>query len=373
MGYVRWRGKSYYYTVDIGKDPKTGKRKQKSKGGFKTKKEAERAMQDVELQIYRGDYVHTKKITFEDFAEEWMEIMQNNYRASTFSVYAGVIRNRIVPEFAKAKLGDIKQIDLQRFYNRMDEEGLSAKYIKLLHNILSAMYRDAVAWEYVTKNITNNLSTPKGNKKEMKTWTIEQSRFFLEHAKNETKRYPVFVLAIWTGMRTGEIHGLKWKDIDFERQTITVRRTVAWAGKQGHILQDVKTEGSQRTIKISDFVTDVLKQHRLKQKELMFKLQREFKEDQCVFLSYNGNRIDPRGTSRRLFEISQKIGLPRIRMHDLRHTHASISLQLNQHPKVVSERLGHKSIDITLDLYSHVTETLQEESVEQFERAMNEK
>ncbi|MFD2704174.1 site-specific integrase [Salibacterium lacus] len=372
-GYVRKRGKSYSFTIDIGRDPSTGQRKQKTKGGFKNSKDCEKAMNDMIHLLQHDEFVDTKKMMLKDFVEDWIEMEEMNYRPSTFSVYKSIINNRLIPAFGHAYVDELKPIDIQKYYNRMLKEGLTPKYILSIHNVLRALISKSVTWEVASKNVMDKVTPPKGKRKEMQTWTLEQSKQFLDHAKENTIIYPVFVLAIWTGMRKGEIYGLKWKDIDFENNRIQVNRTMAWARGQGHILQDAKTDGSRRTIKASDHVMSVLNSQLLKQKQIMMKLGERHQDDNLVFLSYNGKPMSMRHAGERLVQLSKELGLPRIRMHDLRHTHATISLELKQHPKVVSERLGHKSIDITLDLYSHVTENLQEESANEFERAMNQK
>src|SRR5690606_7370402 len=180
---------------------------------------------------------------------------------------------------------------------------------------------------------------------EIKVWTDNEVIQFLQEARG-SKFYPAFYLAITTGMRIGELLGLKWSDVDLERGVISIRRTLQRTSEGLRLVEQTKTAQSRRLISISPSAVEVLKKYRIKQKEEMIRYN--YLDTDLVFTSRNGKPIEPRNLRDYFANIIKKAGLPPIRFHDLRHTHATLLLQQGVHPKIVSERLGHASIRITL-------------------------
>lgn len=372
-GYFRKRGTKWSFSIDIGRDPETGKRKQKTVSGFKTKKEAEKACAEMIAQIENGDYLEASKDTLGQFLEEWLKsAAKQTMRATTYDGYTRSIHHRIIPELGHIKLTDLKPIHVQKFYSKLVDEGMSAEYIRFLHSILRSALNTAVKWQLIQKSIMTSVEVPRLSRKEKQTWTLEQAQQFLEYAKQKgTRRYIVYLLAIYTGMRRGEIFGLRWKDIDFENGKISINQTLSWVSGQGHVFQEAKTKRSHRSISISDFVLEELKRHRLEQRKEKLRMGELYNDQDLVAASAYGKPMTPNGVVKYFKKLTIEADLPIMRFHDLRHTHATIMLKLGEHPKIVSERLGHSTIQMTLNLYSHVTPDMQKDASNRFEEAMN--
>ena len=371
-GYFRKRGDKWSFTVDIGIDPETGKRKQKTKSGFKTKKEAQTAAAALITQLERGEYFEEKKITIKSFIEDWLEnVARHNIKPSTFGGYKGTIHKRIIPALGHYKLTDLKPPAINKFYNHLlKDENLSEEYVEYIHSILKTAFNTAVEWEYIRTNIFHKVKKPRRKKKEMQTWSFEEARCFLETIKDGKRHYyMLYLLAIYTGMRRGEILGLRWSDINFEAGKLSIQRTLYYTKEQGIIIQSTKNNHSARTVSISDFVMSELKQHRIWQIERKLQFGVPYSEDGYIIANEKGGPLNPNYVYNHFSKAIKKANVKKIRFHDLRHTHASLMLLLGEHPKIVSERLGHSSIEMTMNTYSHVTFDMQKESSDRFEKA----
>lgn len=356
--------------MDIGKDPKSGKRKQKRRSGFKTKKEAQAASAELIAQFEKGEYIHTSNQTLAEFLAYWLEKQAKKVlRESTFSIHNMVIQSRIIPEIGHLPLKDLHPLHISDFYDTLSNEEYSNDYIRYIHNILKKSLKKAVAWELISKNIMDHVDPPRLKAKDISTWTMEESNTFMESAK-ENKFYIVFLLALYTGMRRGEILGLRWKHVDFENRNLSVTQTLYRTREKGLIFQEPKTKNAKRQIALPGFVIEELKKHKLEQNKIKLALGAGYQDHQLVNCYEDGRPIDPRNILKHFERVTQKAGVPRLRFHDLRHTHATILLQLRENPKVVSERLGHSNIGITLDTYSHVIPDMQQDTADKFEQAM---
>jgi integrase len=371
-GYFRKRGTKWSFSVDIGRDAGTGKRKQKTVSGFKTKKEAEKSCAELISQIENGNYVENTKDTLSSFLNDWLEMKgKQTLKATTLDTYTRTINSRISPAIGKMKLFEIQPIHIQRFYSDLFEEGLSHEYVLLIHRILRSAFNTAYKWQLLQKNVMDHVEIPKVPKKEMKTWTLEQAQKFLSYV-NETdaQYYIAYYLAIYTGMRRGEIFGLRWKSIDFDNYKISITQTLSWVSGKGLIFQDAKTRESHRSISISTSVVEELKIHQEEQNKQKLRLGAAYTDNDLVCPSSTGHPANTQIAVHYFKVYSERAGVPVIRFHDLRHTHATLLLKLGENPKVVSERLGHSTIQLTLDRYSHVLPDMQKEASSKFERAM---
>lgn len=367
-GYFRKRGSTWSFTVDIGKDPKTGKRKQKTVSGFRTKKEAEAACAELIAQIESGEYKNESRIPLEQFILEFMEGERHRIRESTWNFQMFLVQKHIIPSLGKIKLDKLSPHHIHRFYLEKAQEGLSGSYIRAMYSVLSKTLGAAERWGLIKKNAASLVAPPKTSERKMNVWTVDEVQQFLKASKNR-KFYIAYVLAVYTGMRRGEILGLKWEDLDLDQGIIHVQRTLYKSNKK-IIFQEPKTRGSKRSIVISPYVIDELKKHRARQNEMRLKLGPGYQDHGLVVCNWNGNPVDPVDLARD-FNMAIKIaGVSRIRFHDLRHTHATILLQIGEHPKVVSERLGHSSVTITLDTYSHVLPNMQKKLADKLENML---
>lgn len=368
-GYFRKRGKTWSFTVDLGKD-ENGKRKQKTKSGFKTKKEAEAVCAELISQLNKGTYTEPSKMTLAEFLKDWMEsVAKNSLKIATYEVYELILNTHILPALGHVKLPQLAPMVLQKFYNQKIDEGLSADYTRKIHYVLSSALNHAVKWRLLSTNPCSLTDPPKINVKEMKTWSIDELKRFLTHT-SDTYLHIAYILALYTGMRMGEILGLRWKDIDFHQGRIHVLQSLA-RSKKGLIFQDTKSKGSKRSIDITEDVIAALKKHRSQQNQNKRLLGAAYKDHDLVVCSQLGTPMSRENLRRHYKRMIKECGVPKIRFHDLRHTHATIMLQLSEHPKIVSERLGHSRTSLTLDVYSHVTPGLQAQAAQKFSAALN--
>ncbi|SDX46235.1 Site-specific recombinase XerD [Marininema mesophilum] len=368
-GYFRKRGKTWSFTLDIGKDS-NGRRKQKTKGGYKTKKIAEEACAELISQLRRGEYVEPSKNTLAQYLNEWINSsVKQTLRATTLDTYRIVLEKHIIPELGQIRLSELTPIIIQNFYTKKLGEGFSNDYVRYMHSILRKSLNQAFQWQIISKNPCEHVSPPKPSGKEKPTWDIEEANRFLIHVENE-KYYIPYLLAIHTGMRQGEILGLRWKDCDLIRGVIRIQQTLGRTSA-GLMFQEPKTKGSKRNITCTNEVVTALKKHRAKQNQQKLLLGITYKDQDLVNCTVEGKPINPRNLIRHFHRmIDTSGGIPKVRFHDLRHTHASIMLQLGEHPKIVSERLGHSRTSITLDIYSHVIPNLQIDAAKKFGDAM---
>ncbi len=367
-GHIRKRGSKWCFVLDIGRDPETGKRRQKWFSGFATKKEAERAMVEKIAELNRGEYIEPTKMTVKEFLEMWLEDeVKPNRKVSTYDIYHSVITNHLIPGIGNIPLHQLGPIHIHQLMKSLSNKDISSTTAKYSVRTLKVALNWAVKMQLIPKNPAANIRiSTRSTGSEMKVWTDEEVNRFLQAAKG-SKFYPTFYLAITTGMRMGELLGLKWTDIDFDRGTISIRRTLQRTSAGLQLIEQTKTAKSRRLISISPSTVEVLKKHRVEQKKEMIQYNYRDVYD-LVFTSRTGKPVEPRNLREYFSLITKKAGLPPIRFHDLRHTHATLLLKQGIHPKIVSERLGHSSISMTLDTYSHVIPSMQKEAAEMFDQ-----
>lgn len=366
------KGYTWSFTLDIGRDPSTGKRKQITRRGFSTKKEAELSANKIAIEIENDTYVEEKDIFFKDFIIDYLQLIaQPSVRASTFNGYKKVVEKRLITKFGNLKLKGFSPIMISKYYKELLDEGLTEEYVQYIHSILKSAAQTAVDWKYLKNNFMITVKAPKRVKKKVETWSIDECNLFLNRMREQKDHiFMLYCLAIYTGMRRGEILGLRWKDIDFERSRIYVEQSLYYISGEGLVLQQPKTTNGKRNISITEEIIEELKSYRVKKQEQLLKVGMKLTDEHFVVSAYGGEPVNPNTIHKQFLYDTKLAGLKRIRFHDLRHTHATIMLEIGESPKVVSERLGHANVSITLDKYSHVTPNLQTESAENFAKAL---
>ncbi|MCM3602459.1 site-specific integrase [Robertmurraya korlensis] len=349
--------KSWYFAVNYYDE--SGKRRQKKQRGFNTKKEATEALRKLEVQLNEGTYIESKNVLFSQYIEDWLSIKKRGISNSTVSLYKGSIKNHIAPSLGNIALSKMKPQHIQKFIARMDEAGLADDTIKRTFNIVNACLNEAVKFGDLASNPAAKVDKPKVVPKEMKIWTIDQIQHFLKCSKNN-RLYCAFHLAIMTGLRKGEILGLRWKDVDLEKQVLYVNQTLEQDGKT--LKKGAKTKGSVRSVTISPTTKKALLEHKIQQD-----IEREFfdsvhKNLDLVICTGNGATYHPRNLTRAFQKLTQKAELPHIRFHDLRHTHAALMIAQNEPMKLIAERLGHSRITTTMDTYGHLLPNMQHDA-----------
>jgi integrase len=373
-GHVTKKGNRWYFVVDTGVDPTTGKRKQKWFSGFKTKKEAEKAMIKKLHELEQGTYIEPQKTTLGNYLSRWLDDYASTaLRPTTFETYSALIRTHIIPSLGAVTLQQLQPMQLQRFYNEKLEQGrvngnggLSAQTVRYFHAILREALGHAVKWQLLSRNVAELASPPAIRKKEIITLDADEVAQFLLYAR-EDRLYIAFLMAVTTGLRRGEILGLRWKDLNFNANTVSIRKNLVLVNNKP-ILQEPKTQGSIRSITLPLVTIEALKKYKTLQDQEKHKIGSHYQDHHLIVATSLGTPVSPRNLLRSFKRIIEKANLPEIRFHDLRHTHATLMLKQGEHPKVVSERLGHSSTRITLDIYSHVLPNMQQEAVERFEK-----
>ena len=354
----RWEGR---YTA--GRDPVTGKQIFKNVLG-KTQAEVKEKLQKALAQAKKIDFAKTGKYT----VTMWMnELFENaakiKVRPSSHQTYRGYIDLHIAPNIGNIPLEKLTTMDLQKLYRKLlnqgrvdrveakqQPKGLSAKTVRNINQVISSAMDFAVAQKIIPENPCKAVALPKVEHKEMQTIPAEQLQAFLQEAK-ATGVYEMYYIELATGLRRGELLGLKWTDIDWKNGIIKVRRQVARV--DGQIVEaPLKTKNSYRAVTISQQAIEVLKQ------------QKEKTNDEYMFPSPNGGPISPDSVNNMLKRVLARAGIPKVRFHDLRHTFATIALQNGVDIKTVSGMLGHFSAGFTLDTYAHVTTAAQKEAAD---------
>ncbi len=306
----------------------------------------------------------------EYLTKEWLPAVKATIRPSTYNSYVQHVECHIAPHIGTVKLQKLSGSQVNALYAELAETGrkdgktgLSPMTIHHVHACLHKACKDAVRWGRISRNPLDAADPPrkKGDgTKEMKTWTKENLRAFLE-AVHDDRLCPLWHTIAMTGMRRGEAIGLRWSDIDLEGGRLAVRRALIPNGREV-IVSEPKTVKGRRVIAIDPGTIEVLKAQAARQLEEQNDWDDGWIETGLVFTAENGAALDPESISRYWRQAVKKSMLPSIRLHDLRHTHATLALQAGIHPKVVSERLGHATVSITLETYSHAIPAMQEEA-----------
>lgn len=308
-----------------------------------------------------------EKQTFAAYLADWLVSARPRLRPRTWIRYEelGRIHAAAIANVPLVKLGPQH---LERLYARRLEAGAAPMTVRRLHGMLHKVLDQAEKWKLVGRNVAAIVSPPRAPRYDMRTLTEEQTRAFLETAAGE-RFEALYVLAVSTGMRQGEILALRWRDVDLERATLHVQQGVQFVGSEP-IFVPPKTNKSRRKIELTKVAVAALRRQRARQIEERLAAAGAWQDNDLVFADQAGGVTKPDRVRWNFWRTLERADLPRIRFHDLRHTAATIALGRGVHPKIVSEMLGHSTIAITLDLYSHVTPTMQREAAAVFDAVL---
>jgi integrase len=340
-----------------------GERRQRSKGGFATKRDAQTYLEKTVHTVHTGEYVEPARMTLAEYLlERWLPAIETSIRPSTFDSYTRQLKLHVIPYLGRVQLQQLSVDHLDRLYAELIKHGredgkggLSPKTIHYLHTTLHKALRDAVRKQLLNRNVADAADPPRtsqaGNH-EMQTWNPEQVRTFLAALRGH-RLEAAYLLAVTTGMRRGEVLGLRWRDIDFKQARLAVRQTL------GHVNYKLtfgapKTMRSRRTISLDPATLAALSNHRARQRAERTALGAAYSDQDLVFAKIDGSPTHPDYFSQCFDRTVAKLPVPRIRLHDLRHTHATLGLRAGVPAKIMSERLGHANVGFTLDVYTHV-------------------
>jgi integrase len=355
---------------DLGRD-ESGQRQQKFMTFRGTKAEADKKLRETLQQMETGGYVEAGKETVGSFMQRWLkDYAATNTAPRTSDGYRGIVKRYVDPAFGSVLLTRLTPRHVQGLYTGMLERGLSPTTVLQTHRVLREALTHAVRWGLLSRNVTDAIDPPRKATREMTPMDEEQARRFMEAVEDSEWGLPFKVL-LYTGLRRSELTGLKWSNIDLERAALSVTQTVQRLKGKGLVDMDPKSPRSKRRVSLPSSAVAALRQQRSKQAAQRLLAGPAWLGHDYVFTTAEGRPIAPDRLSAAFQRISNSLGFKNIRLHDLRHTHATLMLKMGIHPKIVSERLGHASIGITLDTYSHVLPGLQEAAAEAFEEALS--
>ncbi|MGE8079270.1 tyrosine-type recombinase/integrase [Peribacillus loiseleuriae] len=361
--YETKQGIRYMVMLEVGTD---GKRKQKKKKGFKTKKDANAYLAENQTALNKGTYIEPSKMRYADYLEDWFKIKKNSLGQQTISVSRGNLDHWVIPNLGDNIISSISPIQLEKFVSTLIESGLAPATIRGIFLLVKNSLTHAVESEIIYKNPAAKIKLPSIDQAEQLIWTVEEVKKFFEIAKDVNPSFYIsYYIAYYSGARQGEILGLPWANVNFDENFIRIDQSLIDNGKK--IVKKVKNKSSKRIIGLPSFVMETLKQHKdlvLKQKN---KLGDAYNDNNLVCCTSLGTPLCPTDIRKRMKKIAEIAKIPHMKFHGFRHLHASTLLTNGINVKMISKRLGHSSPKITLDVYSHVTEAMEKQVIDSIE------
>lgn len=353
---IGYRGS--YFTPD-------GKRRYVS---AKRKGEAEKALRQAMSDADRGLIFDAGTLTLAEYLDKWLPNIKGTVRQRTWERYEQIARIHLKPFFGCNKLKDLTPTHVRSLYRQKLDKGSSPRTVQYIHTTLRKALRDAVSDGLIPRNVTDGIKAPKPKKKEINPLDSAQTKMLLSEVRGD-RLEALYVLAAHRGLRQGELLGLKWKDVDLEAGALQVRRTLSLT-KEGHVFEQPKN-GKGRSVELTEDATKALRSHLTRQLAEIEMLGDDYQDQGLIFPGEHGQPMRPYTLTGKLEKILKRAGLPRIRFHDLRHTCATLLLSKGVHPKFVQELLGHATISITLDTYSHVIPAMGDQTKKAMEEALS--
>jgi len=368
-GQIVKRGeKKYLIRIFLGRDDATGKRAWFNKTFHGTQTDAQKWLTMALRRRDMGEPIEDTGRSVATWLDEWLKMKAKTVRPRTLEIYTANIERHVKPALGNRKLSSVVAGDIQKFYSDLADKKMSAKTIALIHAMLTSGFRQALRLELIRKSPMHAVDPPRVEKKEMQAMTTEQAQAFLKAADEGSHGcWLAFLLA--TGCRPGESQALKWSDVNWQTNSVTIQRNLVRLAKSVWQFGEPKTATGRRTIPLSAGMLKRLSDHKRAQGEARLKAGPKWKALDLVFCGPTGEP-HPVSYLSKLWKATLKAaGLPEtFRSYDARHTTATLLLQDKTSPKVVSERLGHSNVQITLDVYGHVLPGMQEEATERLEK-----
>lgn len=337
-----------------------GRRRRKHIYG-KTRQDVARRLATAIKARQDGLPLPSDRDTVESFLGQWLKSVRPSLRPRTWTRYESLIRIHALPEIGRVPLAKLAPPHLQKLYASRLDAGQSPASVRQLHAVLHRALRQALRWGLVARNVGDMVTAPRVERHQIKTLEQDQARALLEAASGD-RLEAFYILALATGMRLGELMALQWADIDLEVGSLYVRGTLIRTRGEVRIAEP-KTSRSRRRIELTALAVGAIRRHRVLQNEERLRLGDAWANKDLAFANEVGDFLSETNFRRQSFApLLKRAGLPHMRFHDLRHTAATLLLARGVHPKIVSEMLGHSTIAVTLDLYSHVTPTMQRET-----------
>ena len=363
---------TWLYVVDLPPGP-DGKRRQKMKRGFPTKRDALEAMNELVGRVSHGAWSDPGKRRLSEYLEEWIEGLAASRQNSTVENYGTVLRSWVIPRIGGLRLSSVEPGHVRKLYAELLKEGgkngrpLSARSVSLTHRVLHRAFEDAVSDGLLPRNPVATVKRPATTSAAAgAVWSAEEARRFLAAVTGE-RLEALWRLELNTGLRRAEAAGLRWSDVDFAAGMIRVQVQRTTEGYKV-VERQPKTASGRRRVPVSPRVMASLKGWKKRQLEERLAYGPAYEDTDLVFTRENGSGWHPQSLRHTFTWACKRANVPVLRFHDLRHTAATLALEAGVHPKVVQERMGHASVQITLDTYSHVQESVGKEAAGTIDR-----
>jgi integrase len=356
-------------------DPATGRKRQVSKGGYRTRREAEVALRKTISTIDAGSYSQPTTLTVREFVEgSWLPGLEHgDLRATTVNMYRLSATRYVLPHLGGQRLRDVAPARLRAWLDGLKAAGVGDRTVQIAAITCHKIFKSALDLELVSRNPADNSAVrearPNTKAAPPTIWDADQLGTFLD-AQHDDRLYPLWRLAAMTGLRRGELAGLRWRDLDLDAGLLHVRETVVVVGYRA-VASEPKTPKSRRTIGLDPATVAALRQHRARQTEELLAFGIPRTDDGRVFVREDGRSYHPQQLTKMLAIRAKAAGVPVVRLHALRHGYATAGLELGVPMKVMSERLGHSSLAITADVYSHVSVAVDQAAAAQIASAID--
>ncbi len=376
-GSIRERSSgSFELRYSLGTDAATGRRRMANVTVRGSRKDAEKELRRLLRSLDTGDHVDPNRVILRDWLATWLASVRQEITPKTHEGYTEIVKHFLAPALGNLLLAKLAPAHIQAFYNTLADGGrrdgkpggLSPQTRRHIHRILSSALTRAVEQQLLARNPAEvfRRRLPKIERHEMATLTADQSAQLLDAIRHQRVYWPVLI-ALATGMRRGEILALRWRHIDLDGGSVRVVESLEQT-KLGLRFKPPKS-GKARAVTLPGYATEELRRRKREQAEELLRLGVRQGGDTLLCARADGEPMPPRSLTHEFAKVSGRNGVPRVRFHDLRHSHATQLLLAGVHPKIAQERLGHSSINITLDLYSHVSVTMQEDAAAKLDTA----
>jgi integrase len=335
----------------------------------KTQKECREWLKETLAQVEDGLTVEGSKATLASYLKRWLETAKPTLHPNTWEQYERIARLHILPDLGRLRLKDLRPDHIQALYSAKLDGGLGPVTVRHAHAILHRALGQAVKWGLLRRNPADAVDKPKLARREMQTLSLDQAQALFAVAKG-TRVEALLHLAVNTGLREGELLGLRWSDLDWKTGALQVQRQLQRVRGEGKVLSEPKTAAGRRLVMLGPSTLAKLRDHHRHQIEARWFVGDKWQEQGLVFCSRIGTPLERNLMIGEYKKLLAQAGLPDIRFHDLRHTAATLMLQQGVHPKVVQERLGHSKISVTLDVYSHILPSMQQDAAELLDAAL---
>ena len=366
-GSVKRRGSSWHYVIDIGRD-ENGKRRQRYRGGFPTRRVAEHELRSFQNQIDSGFLADAESLTFREYMNRWIDHHATQVESTTMRRYETLTRLYLLPRLGSMQLAKIRPGHVQACLDAI--EGRAPRTVQHVRGVISKAMRQAVAWQLIPSNPVAATQAPRAERPDLEIPTVDGARTLMAKAEGTHWELPMFIAA-FTGARRGEVLAIGWDQVDLDRRRIRIDRSLERLG-DGFRFKDPKTKRSRRDVALPPFAVERLRRWKVEQTERRLAAGPAWHDLGLVCERGDGQPIDPDSFSKAFKRLARQVGIPNARLHDLRHAAATLMMERGVHPSVVSWSLGHASEAFTMAVYGHVRDEMLDQAAEALENAYGE-